>query len=124
MLASGSMDKSTKILKFKNFNNQIEGNNNGSNKPLMELDCELELGQHHGMVRSVKFDRYGRKLLTSGQDENLKIWDVETGKLMTHLGDQGCFKSNSKHVRYYLTLILTYIFFIDVVDKSRPTVQG
>lgn len=97
MLASGSMDKTTKILKFKNYSEGVEDKSTNGGK-LAELETEIHLGSHKGMVRSVKFGNYGRKLLTSGQDQVLKLWDVETGKLMTQLGYEGCYKSNSRHV--------------------------
>ena len=63
MLASGSMDKTTKILKFKSSSGQVEDLSNGAG---IEVDTEIFLGAHKGMVRSVKFGRNSRKLLTSG----------------------------------------------------------
>lgn len=51
MLASGSMDKSAKILKFKNYGIENERDPN----EMAELDIELNLGTHKGMIRSVKF---------------------------------------------------------------------
>ena len=70
-------------------------------KPIKLLK-ERNLGQHKGMVRSVNFSQDSTMLLTAGQDPSLKLWDVETSKLITNLS------SASKHVKFYFSLITIF----------------
>jgi WD40 repeat protein len=41
-----------------------------------------ELEGHIGVVRSARFVRDGRELLTAGADGTARLWDAETGRLL------------------------------------------
>ena len=84
MLASGSMDRTCKVIRLAQ---------NGSGHADLQIEAETQLGGHKGMVRSVKFSKDSTSLLTAGQDTVLKLWDVGTGQL------KGTLPSQSRQVR-------------------------
>jgi hypothetical protein len=55
LLVSGSMDTSIKLMKFKGYG--VEDGSDGTQTA--ELDLEMKLGNHDGLVRSVSFDQFG-----------------------------------------------------------------
>lgn len=83
-IASGSMDKSVKLLSLR-YGCEVDGE--------VSISDEIFIGSHKGMVRSVKLSNDHRQLLSAGQDTNLKLWDVETQELIQK------FKSSCNHVK-------------------------
>lgn len=90
LIASGSMDKSVKLLSL-NYDYEAQEE--------VTIDDELFIGSHKGMVRSVKLSNDHHEILSAGQDTNLKLWDVQTQQLIQK------FKSSCNHVRKLVQLI-------------------
>jgi WD40 repeat protein len=44
-----------------------------------------ELVGHKGLIYSIKFSKDNSVLATASQDKSVKLWDVETGKLLNSL---------------------------------------
>src|SRR4051794_31648306 len=40
--------------------------------------------RHGGWVKAVAFDEKGKRLATAGEDGVVKIWDVDTGRMLVH----------------------------------------
>ena len=83
------MDKSIKVTVLKNEQEEETSTLNIKN--------EIYIGAHKGMVRSVNLSQDSKELLTAGQDNNLKLWDVERRELNQK------FMTSCNHVNHLIT---------------------
>jgi WD40 repeat protein/serine/threonine protein kinase len=83
LVATGGYDKLVMIwnpddVKPIDIGNRLEG------KPDPTVNS-VRLAGHDGPVRSIAFSNKGQLLLSGGDDNSLRIWDVDSGKLMNIL---------------------------------------
>jgi WD40 repeat protein len=81
-----------------------------------ELSEKFILPGHKGLISSISFSPDSKKLISTGIDCKIKIWDLETGKEINQIETteyvfRARFSSNENEIiasQYYLKPILTY----------------
>jgi WD40 repeat protein len=90
-----------------------------------ELSVKFILPGHKGHISSISFSSDSKKLISTGTDCKIKIWDLETGTEInqietTEYVSRAKFSGNENEIiasQYYLKPILTYDFNGNIISQ-------